>query len=90
MPLPADYKQLADTYGPGAFSGFLHVYHPQAPTEPADLTGRMPATIRRQLQHDHDSGTHSVPHDLHQLFPIGVTDNGEYLFWITDPRRQPG
>ncbi|MGA5069207.1 Lsr2 family DNA-binding protein [Streptomyces exfoliatus] len=90
MPLPADYKQLADAYGPGSFCGFLHLYHPLAPTEWVDLTGPMPATIRRQLQHDHDTGTHAVPYDPRQLFAIGVTDNGEYLFWIQEPEHAPG
>ncbi|MEU2245214.1 hypothetical protein ABZ572_38205, partial [Streptomyces sp. NPDC018338] len=32
MPLPTDYKQIADTCGPGAFCGFLHLYHPHATT----------------------------------------------------------
>ncbi|MER8002750.1 histone-like nucleoid-structuring protein Lsr2 [Streptomyces sp. NPDC095613] len=83
--LPDDYKQIADIYGPGAFCGFLHLYHPQAPTEWTDLTGPMPATIRRQLQVDRARDTYSVPHDPQYLFAIGVTDNGEYLFWITEP-----
>ncbi|MFF7730838.1 histone-like nucleoid-structuring protein Lsr2 [Streptomyces sp. NPDC008001] len=89
MPLPDDYKQLADAYGPGTFCGFLHLYHPHAPTQWVDLTGPMPATIRQQLQHDRDRGTHPVPHDPRHLFPMGATDNGEYLFWVTEPPTVP-
>ncbi|MFD3565935.1 histone-like nucleoid-structuring protein Lsr2 [Streptomyces sp. NPDC058667] len=89
MRLPSDYKQLADAYGPGSFCGFLHLYHPLAPTDWVNLTGPTPTTIRRQLQHDHDSGTHPVPHDPQQLFAMGVTDNGEYLFWIQEPENTP-
>ncbi|MFE5592943.1 histone-like nucleoid-structuring protein Lsr2 [Streptomyces sp. NPDC056549] len=89
MQLPTDYKQIADTYGPGAFCGFLHLYHPYAPTQWTSLTGPMSATIRTQLQHDRDSGTHPVPHDPRHLFAIGVTDNGEYLFWLTEPADAP-
>ncbi|GHF40817.1 hypothetical protein GCM10010218_22790 [Streptomyces mashuensis] len=89
MPLPADYKQLADAYGPGEFCGFIHLYHPHAPTPWVNLTGPMPTTIRQQLQHDHDSGTRPAPHDPQHLFPIGVTDNGEYLYWITEPPIAP-
>ncbi|MBB4986476.1 MULTISPECIES: Lsr2 family DNA-binding protein [Streptomyces] len=89
MPLPTDYKQIADAYGPGAFCGFLHLYHPHAPTRWTSLTGPMPATIRTQLHHDRDSGTHPVPHDPRHLFAMGVTDNGEYLFWITESAGAP-
>ncbi|MEU5983410.1 histone-like nucleoid-structuring protein Lsr2 [Streptomyces sp. NPDC047434] len=89
MPLPSDYKRLADAYGPGAFCGFLHLYHPLAPTEWVNLTGPMPGTIRNQLQRDRDRGTHPVPHAPQNLFPMGVTDNGNYLFWVTDPSSAP-
>ncbi|MEU7281734.1 histone-like nucleoid-structuring protein Lsr2 [Streptomyces sp. NPDC045431] len=83
MRLPADYKQLASAYGPGAFCDFLHLYHPHAPTPWVNLTGPMPAALREQLREDCNEGVHPVPHDPEHLFAIGVTDNGEYLFWVT-------
>lgn len=89
MRLPADYTQLASAYGPGAFCDFLHIYHPHAPTPWVNLTGPMPTTLREPLRKDHNEGTHPVPHDPQHLFAIGVTDNGEYLFWITDPHTDP-
>ena len=89
MPLPTDYKQIADTYGPGAFCDFLHLYHPHATTPWTSITGSMPDTIRAQLQHDRDGGTYPVPHDPRHLFVMGVTDNGEYLFWLTEPSADP-
>ncbi|MGW6771658.1 Lsr2 family DNA-binding protein [Streptomyces sp. NPDC055037] len=89
MRLPEDYKQLAATYGPGVFSGYIHIYHPHGATEWVDLTGPMPARIRAQLQLDYDRGTHPVPYDPQHLFAIGGTDNGEYLFWTTDPQGAP-
>ncbi|WP_187645497.1 histone-like nucleoid-structuring protein Lsr2 [Streptomyces sp. TRM49041] len=89
MTLPDDYKQMASTYGPGAFCDFIRIYHPRSATPWVDLTGRMPTAIREQLRQAHDQGTYPVPHDPRHLFAIGVTDNGEYLFWITDPQDQP-
>ncbi|MDQ0946051.1 histone-like nucleoid-structuring protein Lsr2 [Streptomyces sp. V1I1] len=89
MRLPDDYKQMATTYGPGAFCGFINIYHPHGATEWVNLTGPMPATIRAQLEQGHDRGTYPVPYDPADLFAIGVTDNGEYLFWITDPATEP-
>lgn len=89
MRLPEDYKQLATAYGPGAFAGYIHVCHPHGYTEFVDLTGPMPERLREQLQLDHGRGTHPVPYVPRHLFAVGVTDNGENLFWITDPEDAP-
>ncbi|MFF5638523.1 histone-like nucleoid-structuring protein Lsr2 [Streptomyces sp. NPDC012825] len=89
MTLPHDYKRLADTYGPGAFCDFVRVYHPHGATEWVDLTGPMPARLRRQLLKDRESGTYSMPHPPEDLFAVGVTDNGNHLFWVTDPAADP-
>ncbi|MGW8782272.1 Lsr2 family DNA-binding protein [Streptomyces sp. NPDC055796] len=89
MTLPTDYKQLADHYGPGAFCTYIHIYHPHGPTEFVNLTGPMPARIRAYLRKDFDQGTHPVPYDPGRLFAIGGTDNGEHIFWITDPVPEP-
>ncbi|MEU7474102.1 histone-like nucleoid-structuring protein Lsr2 [Streptomyces sp. NPDC044984] len=89
MPLPQDYKQLADRYGPGAFNDYLHIFHPHGVTQFVNLTGPMPGRIRAQLRKDYDQGAYPVPHDPEKLFACGSTDNGEYLFWITDPATDP-
>ncbi|MFE2562053.1 histone-like nucleoid-structuring protein Lsr2 [Streptomyces sp. NPDC059352] len=83
MRLPADYKQISDTYGPGTFCGFLHLYHPHAHTSWTSLIGPMPSTIRTQLQREHEQGASPLPVGPQDLFPMAVTDNGEYLFWVT-------
>ncbi|GGR41615.1 Lsr2 family DNA-binding protein [Streptomyces roseolus] len=87
--LPDDYKQLADTYGPGAFCDFVRLYHPHGPTEWVDLTGPMPARLRGQLETDRAGGTYPMPHAPEDLFAVGVTDNGNHLFWITTPLEEP-
>ncbi|MFF9313652.1 histone-like nucleoid-structuring protein Lsr2 [Streptomyces sp. NPDC014748] len=87
--LPEDYKQLAAVYGPGAFAGFIRVFHPHGVTEWVDLTGPVPTTMREQLRNDQAAGR-PVPYDPQSLFAMGVTDNGEHLFWVTEPRNDPG
>lgn len=89
MRLPADYKQLAEQYGPGSFANYIHIYHPHGVTEFVSLTGPMPARVRGHLRNDVERGTYPVPHNPDSLFTIGVTDNGEYIFWIMDPVDQP-
>ncbi|MEO3978102.1 histone-like nucleoid-structuring protein Lsr2 [Streptomyces sp. CAU 1734] len=88
-PLPHDYKQLADQYGPGTFADYIHLFHPHGATEYVNLTGPVPTRIREQLRKDHQQGTHPVPYHPDQLLACGTTSNGEYLFWITDPATHP-
>ncbi|MEU2122094.1 hypothetical protein [Nocardia niwae] len=87
--LPADYKCLIDTYGSGSFWDFLRLYQPHAPTEWVDITGPMPTVIRGRLEEDRAQQKNPVPYDPQDLFAMGVTDNGEYLFWVTDPEDSP-
>jgi hypothetical protein len=89
MPLPTDYKQISDTYGPGTFCGFLHLYYPHPHTSWTNLTGPMPSTIRTQLHTDHEQAALMLPADPQDLFPMAVTDNGEYLSWVTRPPNSP-
>ncbi|WP_328726346.1 Lsr2 family DNA-binding protein [Streptomyces sp. NBC_00259] len=89
MALPRDYKELAERYGPGRFYDYLSVFHPHGVTEFVHLTGPVPSRVRAHLRKDYDEGTFPVPCDPDQLFAIGSTDNGEYIFWITTPADDP-
>ncbi len=89
MRLPEDYKELASAYGPGRFADYLYIFYPQARSAYVDLTGPMPARIRDQLHKDYIQGSHPVPYDPQHLFLMGGTDNGEYLFWVTEPSEAP-
>ncbi|MFF3842521.1 histone-like nucleoid-structuring protein Lsr2 [Streptomyces sp. NPDC001930] len=91
MNLPQDYKQLVATYGPGQFCGFITLYQPHAPSEWADLTGPMPVRLRSQIEEVRQAARHpwALPHSLENLFAMGVTGNGDYLFWVTQPAGTP-
>ncbi|MFJ3692316.1 histone-like nucleoid-structuring protein Lsr2 [[Kitasatospora] papulosa] len=91
MRLPQDYKQLMATCGPGEFCQFLSLHYPHAPREAADLTGPMPARLRQQIEEVRLSARQPwpLPHPLESLFAMGVTGNGDYLFWVTNPTDKP-
>ncbi|WP_030556731.1 MULTISPECIES: Lsr2 family DNA-binding protein [Streptomyces] len=91
MNLPQDYKQLVTTYGPGQFCDFISLYQPHAPSEWADLTGPMPARLRTQIEEVRQTARHpwALPHPPEDLFAMGVTGNGDYLFWVTQPAGTP-
>ncbi|MGW3123959.1 Lsr2 family DNA-binding protein [Streptomyces sp. NPDC001107] len=82
--LPQDYKELVAAYGPGSFCNFIHVYDPSG-----SLTGPLATSVQEQLQRDWDQGTYPVPYDPQHLLIAGATDNGNYLFWITEPESEP-
>ncbi|MGW8359051.1 SMI1/KNR4 family protein [Streptomyces wedmorensis] len=89
--LPQDYKEPITTYGPGQFCGFITLYQPHAPSEWADLTGPMPARLRGQIEEVRQAARHpwQLPHSPENLCAMGVTGNGDYLFWITQPSDTP-
>ncbi|MEU2113867.1 histone-like nucleoid-structuring protein Lsr2 [Streptomyces sp. NPDC019507] len=89
--LPQDYKQLVTTYGPGQFCDFLTLYQPHAPSEWADLTGPMPARLRTQIEEVRQAARRPwpLPHPPEDLLAMGVTGNGDYLFWVTQPSGAP-
>ncbi|MFD9034154.1 histone-like nucleoid-structuring protein Lsr2 [Streptomyces sp. NPDC059567] len=91
MELPEDYKQVIATYGPGQFCNFITLYQPHAASEWADLTGPMPTRLREQIEEVRQAARHPwpLPHDPQNLFAMGVTGNGDYLFWITQPSSAP-
>ncbi|MGW6905840.1 Lsr2 family DNA-binding protein [Streptomyces sp. NPDC054940] len=84
--LPTDYKRLATVYGPGGFCRFIHVHHPLS-----GLTEARVAALQQQLQRDRDRNWSNfpVPYDPRLLVVVGVTDNGDHLFWIADPESEP-
>lgn len=86
-PLPQDYKWLVDTYGPGSFDGFIHVFQPSVPALPI------------QLEHQHERSTSTletlrdrgerIPYPTARLRPFARTDNGDTCYWLCLPEKQP-
>ncbi|MGW4441066.1 Lsr2 family DNA-binding protein [Streptomyces sp. NPDC004596] len=87
--LPEDYKRLTATYDPGCFANYLWIYDPRHTSVHVNLTGPVSERIRDQMRSDRARGIYPAPVDPELLLPCGVTDNGEYLFWITTPRDNP-
>ncbi|WP_406134280.1 histone-like nucleoid-structuring protein Lsr2 [Streptomyces zaomyceticus] len=89
--LPQDYKELITAYGPGRFCGFITLYQPRSPNIWTNLTGPLPARLRGQIEEVRQASRHSqpLPHSPEHLFAMGVTDNGDHLFWVTQPADAP-
>ncbi|MET9427818.1 MULTISPECIES: histone-like nucleoid-structuring protein Lsr2 [unclassified Streptomyces] len=88
--LPDDYKQVADLYGRGEFNNFITLYQPGGHEE-YSLTGPMPRRLREQIKQiwQADPYAEPLPCNVENLLATGVTGNGDYIFWITDPVEDP-
>jgi hypothetical protein len=86
-PLPADYKALIETYGPGTFDDFLTVFQPGTPFLTIELAfqARRSEQILNQLR---DQGREIIPFPPGELLPAAGTDNGDTLYWIKRPTEE--
>lgn len=84
--LPADYKALADHYPGVLVDSFLAVFHP-VPREGNFSLREFADQTLGYLRLRREDLPHHVPYALFPepggLLPWGVTDNNNFLFWLT-------
>lgn len=90
--LPADYKEMVQTYGPGAFGNFIYILQPDSNNHNIDLEhrGAMAIEALRVLQADRSGnpygGGEELPYRLGgspEIIPWAITDNGDVCYWVT-------
>ncbi|GAA0921195.1 SMI1/KNR4 family protein [Virgisporangium aurantiacum] len=86
-PLPADYKGLVETYGPGSFGGFFRVFCPGSSHKSLDLEHQHERTTWA-LEYLAERG-HSLPRDPAELLSFGRSDNGDVAYWVIGQRDDP-
>ncbi|MFC5253513.1 Lsr2 family DNA-binding protein [Streptomyces nigrescens] len=86
--LPNDYKELFEAYGPGGFFDFVALFEPQSDLVAIDIGAQTPKVIA-SLEKRRDWSGYRIPYATSSLQPAAVTDNGEYVFWVTEPKNSP-
>jgi SMI1-KNR4 cell-wall len=85
MELPEDYKEFVTRYGTGAVDSFLWILNPFSQNDNLNLISQARTRLDAQRQFSEETGTTS-PYALYPnangLFPWGVTDNGDVLYWL--------
>ena len=89
--LPSDYKAFIAAYGSGRIAIFLNVYNPFSDNHHVRLleASALDAKTYREIR------TYEyIPYPIHPepggLLAWGSTDNGDVLFWVTEPASDPG
>lgn len=84
MPLPQDYKAFARLYGSGYFMGFLGIDIPN--TQNPNTRLEWQAQVVCGIFKNDDELPYPMWPAPGGLLPFGSTDDGDYLFWLTDGR----
>ncbi|WP_330455501.1 SMI1/KNR4 family protein [Streptomyces sp. NBC_00820] len=88
--LPADYKELIETYGGGFIDGYLLLLEPDRPDDVHDL---LKITAERDEANDSLWQYEDKPEEMEtpgsRLLCWATTDNGEYLYWLVRPDDNP-
>lgn len=87
LTLPGDYKQYISTYGSGKISDFLWIFNPFSKNKDLNLAIQAKKVLEVFRSMKTKYGISICPYQLFPepdgLFPIGYTDNGDDLFWLT-------
>ncbi|MBC2373031.1 SMI1/KNR4 family protein [Listeria booriae] len=85
---PPDYKEFISTFGTGVIDDFLWIYNPFTDNKNVNIFVQMKGnnaaycTLKEEFPDDYP---YSVFPEIGGLLPLGVTDNGDVLNWITTP-----
>src|SRR5262245_40577652 len=87
LELPSDFKALIATFGNAQFADFLGVLSPFSSNAHIHLERRANKLLGAAHETRRKNPT-AIPYALFPetcgLFPWGVTDNGDALFWLTE------
>jgi hypothetical protein len=86
LQLPADYQGLIARYGSGSFGDFLYPLNPFTSNKHGHLLQRAKIILAAERSSDmwrHQGVPFRLYPDADGLFPWGVTDNGNPLYWYT-------
>ncbi len=85
LPYPKEYREFIDHYGAGCIDGFLWIFHPTISNTNLNLehqyTKQLDIISSIVLE---DTSTNNIQNlqRTYGLYPFGITDNGDVLFWI--------
>ncbi|MDC9605799.1 MULTISPECIES: SMI1/KNR4 family protein [Xenorhabdus] len=82
---PKDYIDFITQYGTGRIADFITIFNPFSEDEDLNFFSQKEWVIEdfnSLVESDPDYYPFILYPDINGLLPIGVTDNGDYIFWV--------
>ncbi|EOU9551259.1 SMI1/KNR4 family protein [Cronobacter dublinensis] len=82
---PSDYVDFINTYGSGRIADFIVIFNPFSKDENVnffDQYNYISEDLGYLIESDSDYYKYKLYPDDNGLIPVGVTDNGDYIFWV--------
>ena len=85
---PGEYKEFIATYGCGALADFFYIFCPVTPNRHLSLFEASATKLEAYEQLEtHESMPFPLFANGEGLFPYGMTDNGDVLFWFVEAHK---
>lgn len=84
---PEDYIEFISDYGTGRIADFIALLNPFAKNDELNFFSQKKLIIEEfdcLIQEDSDYYKYNLYPKPDGLLPVGITDNGDYLFWVVN------
>ena len=89
LSFPSDYVDFINTYGSGRIAEFIVIFNPFSQNEDVNFFEQY-KFILEDLNYLNESDSDYYKYQLYPkdngLIPVGVTDNGDYIFWVVNSK----
>lgn len=86
---PSDYIDFIETYGSGHTAEFITIFNVFSKNENINFFSQKKTileTLTSLIEYDENYYNYTLYPNENGLLPIGITDNGDYIFWVTTPK----
>ncbi|MCG3646365.1 SMI1/KNR4 family protein [Pseudomonas putida] len=87
LPFPSDYIDFINFYGAGRVADFILIFNPFSNNENINFFDQFKfvlGDLKELIESDPDYYNYLIYPASGGLIPVGVTDNGDYIFWTVD------
>ncbi|WP_082416244.1 SMI1/KNR4 family protein [Pseudomonas sp. NBRC 111127] len=93
LPFPSDYIDFINFYGSGRIADFILIFNPFSNNGHINFFDQFKfvlGDLKELMESDPDYYKYLIYPASGGLIPVGVTDNGDYIFWTVDSIEDSG
>ncbi|NIF19822.1 SMI1/KNR4 family protein [Pantoea sp. Cy-639] len=91
MQFPRDFIEFITKYGTGRIADFILIFNPFSANEEVNFFRQKELILqdfRELIDSDSDYYSCKLYPETNGLVPVGVTDNGDYIFWVSNSKAE--